>query len=70
MAFYRKKPDIVIKRGTIVDGSGGLPFFADVAIVGDRIDYIGNLQDVDAKLVIDAKHKYVTPGFKIGRAHV
>lgn len=69
MSFYRKKPDIVIKRGTIVDGSGGLPFFADVAIVGDRIDYIGNLQDVDAKLVIDAKHKYVTPGFIDSHAH-
>ena len=63
MSFYRGSADIIIKNGVVVDGSGNLPFYADVAIKGDRIDYIGNLQDVNAPLVIDAHHKYVTPGF-------
>lgn len=63
MSMYKRKPDIIIKNGTIVDGSGAPAYFADIAIVGDKIDYIGNLQDVDAPLVIDAHHKYVTPGF-------
>lgn len=63
MTMYQKKPDIIIKNGTIVDGSGAPAYFADIAIVGDKIDFIGNLQDIDAPLVIDAYHKYVTPGF-------
>ena len=63
MSFYKRKPDIIIKNGTIVDGTGDLPYFADIAIIGDQIDYIGDLRGVDAPLVIDAHHKYVTPGF-------
>ena len=63
MAFYQRKPDIIIRNGTIVDGTGKLPYFADIAIVGDKIDYIGNLKGVSAPLEIDAHHKYVTPGF-------
>lgn len=63
MAFYQKKPDIIIRGGTIVDGSGNYPYYADVAIIGDKIDYIGNLSGVSAELEIDAHHKYVTPGF-------
>jgi len=63
MSIYKRKPDIIIKNGNIVDGSGAPTYFADIAIIGDKIDYIGNLQDVDAPLIIDAHHKYVTPGF-------
>ena len=63
MAFYQRKPDIIIRNGTIVDGTGRLPYFADVAIIGDKIDYIGNLKGVTAPLEIDAGNKYVTPGF-------
>lgn len=63
MAFYRRKPDIIIRGGTVVDGTGKLPYFADIAIIGDKIDYIGNLSGVTAPLEIDAHHKYVTPGF-------
>ena len=63
MSFYKRQPDMIIKNGTIVDGTGDLPYFADIAIIGDRIDYIGDLRGVSAPLVIDAHHKYVTPGF-------
>ena len=63
MAFYQRKPDIIIRNGTIVDGTGKRPYFADIAIIGDKIDYIGNLKGVSAPLEIDAHHKYVTPGF-------
>jgi len=67
--FYKGKPDIIIKNGTIVDGTGAPAYFADIAIKGDRIDYIGDLKGVDAPLVIDAHHKYVTPGFIDGHSH-
>ena len=69
MAFYQGKPDIIIRNGTIVDGTGGLPYFGDVAIEGDKIAYIGNLKDVKAPLEIDAHHKYVTPGFIDSHSH-
>lgn len=69
MAFYQRKPDIIIRNGTIVDGTGKMPYYADIAIIGDRIDYIGNLKGVSAPLEIDAHHKYVTPGFIDAHSH-
>lgn len=69
MAFYKGKPDIIIRGGTVVDGTGKMPYFADVAIKGDKIDYIGNLNGVKAPLEIDAHHKYVTNGFIDSHTH-
>ena len=69
MSMYKGKADIIIKNGTIVDGSGSPAFYADIAIKDDKIAYIGNLKGVDAPLVIDASHKYVTPGFIEPHSH-
>jgi dihydroorotase/N-acyl-D-amino-acid deacylase len=55
--------DILIKNGTIIDGSGAPRYKADVAIKGDRIARIGNLSAVQAKRVIDATGLVVAPGF-------
>ena len=63
MAFYKKNPDIIIRGGTIVDVTGKPRYYADIAIIGDKIDYIGNLNGVSAPLEIDATGKFVTPGF-------
>lgn len=54
--------DVVIKNGTIVDGSGRPPYRADVAIHGDRIADIGKVSDT-GKRIIDAEGHIVTPGF-------
>jgi len=54
--------DVVIKSGRIYDGSGGTSYVADVAIEGDRIAAIGQLE-TDADLVIDAEGLAVAPGF-------
>ena len=54
--------DLIIKNGTVYDGTGEKPFFADVAIKGNKIAAIGNLED-SSKEVIDAKGKIVCPGF-------
>ncbi len=54
--------DVVIKSGTIYDGSGGRSYVADVGIEGDRIAAIGKL-DADADIVIDAQGLAVAPGF-------
>ncbi|MBU0824111.1 MAG: D-aminoacylase [Alphaproteobacteria bacterium] len=54
--------DLVIRGGTVVDGSGGAPFVADVAVDGDRIVAVG--ENLGAgRDEIDASGKIVTPGF-------
>lgn len=69
MPFYKKTPDIIIRNGCIVDGTGKPAYYADLAIVGDKIDYIGSLRGVHAPLEIDATGKYVTPGFIDAHTH-
>ena len=55
-------PDIVIRNGTIIDGTGTAPFTADIAITGDKITAIGQI-DEKGKEEIDAHGNEVTPGF-------
>jgi N-acyl-D-amino-acid deacylase len=55
--------DIIIKNGTIIDGTGEKMFPGDVGIKEDKIKEIGNLQNDNAEKIIDAKGKYVSPGF-------
>jgi len=55
--------DLIIRNGTIVDGTGREPYQADVAIDGDRITAIGNLLDASADREIDAAGLVVSPGF-------
>src|SRR6478736_4712787 len=54
--------DLVIRGGTVVDGSGGEPFQADVAISGSKIAAVGKI-DGKGREEIDAKGRIVTPGF-------
>lgn len=54
--------DILIKGGTLFDGTGGPGRLADVAISNDRIVEVGKL-DGPAKRTIDAAGMIVTPGF-------
>ena len=54
--------DVIIKSGRIYDGSGGPAYAADIAIEGDSIAAIGQL-DTDADLVIDVEGLAVAPGF-------
>ncbi len=55
--------DLIIKNGKIIDGSGGCWFRADVGILGERIAKIGHLAEVSAHEIIDARDRYVCPGF-------
>lgn len=55
--------DILIKNGTVIDGSGRPRFEADIAISEDRITEIGKLAGDKADKVIDAKGKIICPGF-------
>jgi len=54
--------DLIIRGGTVVDGTGREPYTADVAITGESVVAIGT--DLgDAQAVYDASGCYVTPGF-------
>jgi N-acyl-D-amino-acid deacylase len=54
---------VLIRGGTIYDGSGSQPFIGDVALKGDRIVYVGPHAPGRAARVIDAAGKAVSPGF-------
>jgi N-acyl-D-amino-acid deacylase len=55
--------DLIIRNGTVYDGSGKKPFTADVAINGDKIAAVGKLKSAQAKMELDAKGLAVAPGF-------
>ncbi len=55
--------DVLIKGGTVYDGTGRAPRRVDVAIKGDRIVAIGNLKSARARSEVDARGLAVAPGF-------
>ncbi len=55
--------DVLIRGGTVYDGSGDAPRQADVGLRGDRIAAVGDLGGATAKVVIDARGLAVAPGF-------
>src|SRR5438105_942528 len=61
--------DLVIKNGTVIDGSGLPRYRADVAVRHGRIAAIGRIREA-AREVIDADGQVVTPGFVDGHTHM
>ena len=59
----RAEFDVIIKDGTVYDGTGAKPKHADVAIRADRIAGVGDFAAAHAKTVIDANGLAVAPGF-------
>ncbi len=55
--------DVILRGGTIYDGSGHKPYTGDVALRGDRIAKVGDLKKATAKTEIDARGLAVAPGF-------
>jgi N-acyl-D-aspartate/D-glutamate deacylase len=61
--------DILIRGGTIYDGSEAKPFTGDVAITGDKIVYVGPKASITAKRIIDAQGMIVSPGLIDAHTH-
>lgn len=55
--------DIVLRGGTLIDGTGASPRRADVAIRGDRIVRVGASIGVRGRVELDVSGKIVAPGF-------
>ena len=65
LAACDRKPeyDILVRGGTIYDGTGGAAYAGEVAITGDRIAYVGPKAPGKARREIDATGRAVAPGF-------
>jgi N-acyl-D-amino-acid deacylase len=68
-AFADESYDVLIRGGSIHDGSGGAPIVADVLIRGDRIVTVGAARGATARQIIDAAGKVVAPGFIDTHSH-
>jgi N-acyl-D-aspartate/D-glutamate deacylase len=55
--------ELVIRGGTIVDGTGAEKFTGDVGVDGGRITAVGNVEASGAARTIDADGLLVTPGW-------
>ena len=55
--------DVIVKNGTVIDGTGDRMFRADIGIKEGRITFMGDLHNDVAVKIIDATGQYVTPGF-------
>lgn len=62
--------DLVIKNGTLIDGSGSEPIRADVIVNDGRITGIGDSGLEKAEQVLDATGRIVTPGFIDAHTHL
>ncbi len=61
--------DIVIRNGTVLDGTGGAPVSADIGITGDTITTVGRIEETGTR-EIDATGRTVTPGFVDIHSHL
>ncbi len=61
--------DLLVKNGTVIDGSGSPGYRADVGVVDGKIAAIGRINE-SAKQTIDADGHIVSPGFVDGHTHM
>lgn len=62
-APLRAECDLLIRNGTLYDGSGGAPFTGDIAVRGDQIVGVGKVTGVTARRTVDARGLAIAPGF-------
>jgi N-acyl-D-amino-acid deacylase len=65
------KYDLILKNGWVIDGTGGPPFQADLALIGTMIAEVGRLDGAEARAgrVLDVAGRYIVPGFIDAHVH-
>ena len=61
--------DVLFRGGTVIDGTGAPRARADVAVAGDRIAAVGDLDRAEAARMVDARGRIVAPGFIDAHTH-
>jgi N-acyl-D-amino-acid deacylase len=61
--------DLILRGGWVIDGSGGPPFRADVALLETMIAEVGRLEGASAAKYVDVTGHYVVPGFIDAHVH-
>ena len=61
--------DLIIRNAKIYDGTGSVPYLADIGIIQDKVSVIGSLKDAEAGRIIDAAGMAVLPGFIDSHTH-
>jgi N-acyl-D-amino-acid deacylase len=61
--------DLILRNGTVVDGTRAPRYAADIALAGDRIAAIGKLEGARADVELDVSGKIVAPGFIDSHTH-
>ena len=61
--------DLVIRDGTLIDGTGAIGVLTDVGVTNGRVTAVGDLAAAEAATVLDATGKVVCPGFIDAHAH-
>ncbi len=62
--------DLLIRNGSVMDGTGKQAFRADVIVEGDRILDVGNFPEAECRTTIDAAGQVVAPGFIDAHTHL
>src|SRR5258706_7113542 len=62
IALHGAEYDVLIRNGTIYDGSGKKPYHGDLAISGGKIAALGQLKNARGRVEIDAQNLAVAPG--------
>ena len=61
--------DLILRKGWVIDGTGGPPYLADVGVRGATIASVGPLGDATAARMLDVADRYVVPGFIDAHVH-
>ena len=61
--------DLILRNGTIIDGSGTEGFLGDLALAGGKVAAIGDLSEASARQTIDCTGQVICPGFIDLHAH-
>ncbi len=69
LAAQNNPLDLVLRSGTVIDGTGAKPFQGDIGIRGGMISEIGDLSKAKSERVIDASGLVIAPGFIDTHAH-